>query len=395
MSRDATVESGIGDESDASSELSPSPNAPVSNRTITAIAELRLRGLISERDVADLEMVADRFSVRITPAMAGLIDPNDGESPIARQFVPGTAELEIDPGERADPIGDKVHEPVAGITHRYADRVLLKPTHLCQVYCRFCFRRETVGQAQETLSVAQTNAALSYIRDNSSIWEVILSGGDPLILSSRRISELLAGLEAIDHVSVVRIHTRAPIVAPERVDDALLSIMRRRFPMWIVLHVNHADEITAEARAAISKLADAGLPLLAQTVLLKGVNDHAGTLERLFRRLVELRVKPYYLHHLDLAEGTGHFRTSIVEGQAVMRDLRGRVSGLCQPTYVLDIPGGHGKIPIGPNYVAHHSDGTYTIEDPNGRQHPYRDLASAASKEDRDEAGLQPEPVRA
>ena len=238
--------------------------------------------------------------------------------------------------------------------HRYPDRVLFKLVHVCAVYCRFCFRREMVGPGKATaLSEAAYRAALDYIRAHSDIWEVILTGGDPLMLSPRRLAEIMADLAAIDHVKIVRIHTRVPVAAPARIDGDMVSALRvAGATTWIAVHANHPRELADEARAACARLADAGIPLVSQSVLLRGVNDDAEVLEALMRAFVECRIKPYYLHHGDLAPGTAHLRTTIAQGQELMRSLRGRVSGLCQPDYVLDIPGGHGKAPIGPNYLS-------------------------------------------
>jgi lysine 2,3-aminomutase len=253
--------------------------------------------------------------------------------------------------------------------------VLLKPVHVCAVYCRFCFRREVVGQGR-ALSRDQLAAALDYIRAHSEIWEVVLTGGDPLVLAPRRLQEIVAALAAVPHVKVIRVHTRVPVVEPARVTPALVRALKARGKAsYVVLHANHARELTPKARAACARLVDAGIPMLSQSVLLRGVNDDAAVLGELLRALVECRIKPYYLHHGDLAPGTSHWRTGIDEGQALMRSLRGRLSGLCQPTYVLDIPGGHGKSPIGPGYLARvgGSNGTarYEVEDFNGRRHAY------------------------
>jgi lysine 2,3-aminomutase len=253
------------------------------------------------------------------------------------------------------------------------------PIHVCPVYCRFCFRREQVGAG--SLTEDELAAALDYIAGRQEIWEVILSGGDPLLLSARRIALICAALDRIAHARVIRIHTRVPVVDPQRVTDALVAAIRRRTAAYIVIHTNHPDELTASALSAVGKLADAGIPLLGQTVLLKGVNDDADVMTRLLRTLVENRVKPYYLHHGDLARGTGHFRTSIAAGQDLMRSLRGRISGLCQPTYVLDIPGGHGKVPIGPGYLgAGATAACYEISDPSGGKHLYDERLSLAAR---------------
>jgi lysine 2,3-aminomutase len=337
------------------------------------VADLQTSGLIRAEQVAELEKVAARYAVALTPAMAGVIDPADVNDPIARQFVPDAAELETRPAERADPIGDDAHSPVEGIVHRYPDRVLLKLVHVCAVYCRFCFRRETVGPGQkQVLTPAALEQALAYIRDHREIWEVILTGGDPLVLSPRRLQAVIKRLAAIEHVKVLRLHTRVPVVDPARMTPALVrAIACLGKAAYVVLHVNHARELTGEARLACARLADAGIPLLSQSVLLKGINDNPQALGDLMRSLVECRIKPYYLHHGDLAPGTAHLRTTIEQGQALMRALRGDYSGLCQPNYVLDIPGGHGKSPIGPNYLQDLRAGTYRIEDYRGGRHDY------------------------
>lgn len=323
--------------------------------TLRQPADLVGRGLAKPADLADLERVAARYAIAVTPEVAGLIDTEDPDDPIARQFIPSALELVHAPGENADPIGDDAHSPVAGIVHRYPDRVLFKLVHVCAVYCRFCFRREMVGPGKATaLSEEAYRAALDYIRTHTEIWEVILTGGDPLMLSPRRLAEIMADLAAIDHVRIVRLHTRVPVAAPRRIDADMIAALRASgVTTWIAIHANHPRELTGEARGACARLADAGIPLVSQTVLLRGVNDDAATLEALMRVFVENRIKPYYLHHGDLAPGTAHLRTTIAEGQELMRRLRGRVSGLCQPEYVLDLPGGHGKAPIGPHYLSH------------------------------------------
>ena len=337
-------------------------------RTPAALADA---GLIDADRAATLAPVAERYAIAVSPAIAALIDPADPADPIARQFIPDLAEMILAPEERADPIGDHAHSPVEGIVHRYHDRVLLKVTHTCPVYCRFCFRREMVGpNGDGTLSPAALDRALAYIESRPAIWEVILTGGDPFILSPRRLAALMKRLSTIDHVKVVRFHTRVPVVDPEAVDAELIDALRSaRQAVWVALHANHPRELTPAARAACARLVDAGIVMVSQTVLLRGVNDDAAVLGELMRAFVETRIKPYYLHQGDLAPGTSHFRTSLQEGQAILRELRGRYSGICQPTYVLDIPGGHGKAPVGPAYLD--SCGGVTVEDPNGAIHAY------------------------
>lgn len=334
-------------------------------RSPKALAEA---GLIDKAEVAALERVAAQYAVAITPAMAELMD----HEAIARQFLPSEAELNTLPEESADPVGDDTHSPVEGIVHRYPDRALLKLTHTCAVYCRFCFRREMVGPGQaRALTPAALDAALAYVAATPAIWELIVTGGDPFVLSPRRIADLMARLAKIDHVKVVRFHTRVPAVDPAAITDELVSALKcEGKAVYVALHANHAAELTPAARAACARLVDAGIPMLGQTVLLKGVNDDPETLGALMRAMVETRIKPYYLHHHDLAPGTSHLRTTLAEGQAVMKALRGRWSGLCQPTYVLDIPGGHGKAPVGPGYLDE-DEGATTVEDFNGVVRPY------------------------
>lgn len=341
-------------------------------KTLRTPQDLIDAGLIDPDARNAVGKVAARYAIALTPAIAELIDRADPNDPIARQFVPDARELDTLPEERADPIGDDAHSPVPGIVHRYPDRVLLKATHVCPVYCRFCFRREMVGPGgEQALAGPKLEAALDYIRTNPTIHEVIVTGGDPLVLAPRRIAEISRGLAAIPHVQVIRWHSRVPVVDPERITHDLVSALKAPGKaVWIAVHANHARELTDAARAALALLASAGLPLISQTVLLKGINDDAETLAALFRALVALNVKPYYLHHADLAPGTAHFRTSIDEGQAIMRALRGRLSGLALPTYVLDVPGGFGKVPIGPDYVKE-SEATRLIEDVSGGLHPY------------------------
>ncbi|MBI3700596.1 MAG: lysine-2,3-aminomutase-like protein [Afipia sp.] len=339
--------------------------------------DLAALGLVSPGAVERLRVVASRYAIAITPHVAGLIDLGDPDDPIARQYVPSESELATTSQENADPIGDAAHSPVKGIVHRYPDRVLFKLVHVCAVYCRFCFRREMVGPGKETvLSDAVYSAALGYIRSHPEIWEVILTGGDPLMLSARRLHEIMTDLASIGHVKIVRIHSRVPVADPARVTDGLVAAMKADgVTTWFAIHANHSREFSSEARAACARIADAGIPMVSQSVLLRGVNDDEATLEDLMRTFVQCRIKPYYLHHGDLAPGTAHLRTTLEQGQRLMQSLRGRVSGLCQPDYVLDIPGGFGKSPVGPEYLsrANTCDGAikYRVTDYCGEVHLY------------------------
>jgi lysine 2,3-aminomutase len=341
-------------------------------KTLRTPADLTAAGLSPPERRAALEQVAARYAVAVTPDLAALIDTADPDDPIARQFVPDPRELDAHPAESPDPIGDRAHEPVEGIVHRYPDRVLLKPVHVCAVYCRFCFRRAMVGPGGvKALSPDALAAALDYIHERPAIWEVILTGGDPLVLAPRRLGALVREIAAIPHVKAIRVHTRVPVADPDRIGPALVRALRAPGKaIYVALHANHPRELSERARAACARLIDAGIPMLSQTVLLRGVNDDSETLGQLMRAFVENRIKPYYLHHGDLAPGTSHLRTTIAEGQALMRALRGRLSGLCQPAYVLDIPGGHGKAPLGPCAVVE-AGAEVEIEDYQGRRHPY------------------------
>ena len=349
-------------------------------RPLKLPAEIIAAGLAAPERLAALEAVAARYAVAITPALAELIDASDPADPIARQFVPDARELIAHAWESPDPIGDELKSPIKGVVHRYPDRVLLKLVSVCAVYCRFCFRRETVGPGEGVLSDAELSAALDYIRGDARIWEVVLTGGDPLVLSARRIAEVTRALAAIPHVKILRWHTRLPVAAPERVTPAMARALTAGHDktVYVALHANHAREMTPQARAACARLIGAGAAMVSQTVLLKGVNDNIDALEALMRALVEARVKPYYLHHADLAPGTKHFRTSIAAGQALVRELRQRASGLAQPTYVLDIPGAFGKAPIAAPSVRSSDDGAYEVMDSSGAMHSYTDCCGEA-----------------
>jgi lysine 2,3-aminomutase len=319
-----------------------------------------------------IEDVARRYAVAVSPTLLALVDPADPNDPIARQFLPSLEELTTLPQERVDPIGDHAHSPVPGIVHRHSDRVLFKVVAACPVYCRFCFRREMIGPGQNNaLSKEDFEAALAYITDHAEIWEVILTGGDPFILSPRRIAEITSRFANIAHVKTVRWHTRVPVTDPGRVtDDLVAALQAPGATTFVAVHANHPREFSPEARRAIARLAEGAIPLVSQSVLLKGVNDDVETLAALMRGFVENRIKPYYLHHPDLAPGTSHFRNRIEDGLALMRDLRARLSGLAMPTYMLDIPGGFGKVPLESNNVEKTAQG-HRIRDAHGVWHDY------------------------
>jgi len=341
-------------------------NAPA-RPTLRTLRQLTEAGVIAPGHAAGLAAVVERYAVALTPEVLAGIRATGGDGPLARQYVPTRAELHTAPEERPDPIGDWAHSPVKGVVHRYPDRALLMPTHICAVYCRFCFRREAVGPGHGGLSEAELDAALDYIRRAPTIWEVILTGGDPLVLSARRLGQILSALDDMPHVAAIRIHSRVPVAAPERIDEALLAALAAPHkPVNLAVHCNHAAELTPAAVAAARRLRRAGVMLFGQSVLLGGVNDDAKVLERLFRAMLAAGIKPYYLHQLDRAPGTAQFAVPLARGRAIVKALRGRLSGLAQPTYVLDIPGGAGKVPVGPDYVRENAT---RVEDPRGIVH--------------------------
>lgn len=315
----------------------------------------------------------------ITPDMARLIVPGVSDDPIARQFIPDSRETRVLPQELGDPTGDYAHAPLKALVHRHANRVLLKPTMVCAVYCRFCFRREMVGPKGDTITQSDMDEALAYIEAHTEINEVILTGGDPLMLSPKKLQALMQRLQAMPHIRWIRLHTRVPVVAPAKVTAEMLAALRGIKGVIMAIHANHAREITAEAGAALARLAHNGVVLLGQSVLLKGVNFSVEALTELFETMMANRVKPYYLHHPDLTAGTGHFRFSFEEGMALMTAVQQRVSGVCLPQYTLDIPGGVTKIAINEATVrpVPGRAGAYELRDPSGGIHFYEDNLSA------------------
>ena len=332
-------------------------------RTLRTPEDLVAAGLVPSDQHGMLEAVAQQYATAIPPAFLDLIEQPD--DPIGVQVVPSGLELEVTQAERSDPIGDDALSPVPGIVHRYADRALLKPLLVCPLYCRFCFRREHVGPDGGVLDDAALNTALDWLRTHTQIREVILTGGDPLMLSARRLASIMQALESMEHVTTIRLHTRVPVAAPERVTDAVLDALESNKAVWMAVHINHARELSPAARQSLGRIMRRGIPLLGQSVLLRGVNDSEQALEDLFRAMVESRMRPYYLHQLDPAPGTARFHVPVQEGQRLLAGLRGRVTGLAWPLYVLDIPGGHGKVPLGPEYV----EGPLRVRDPAGNPH--------------------------
>lgn len=355
-------------------------DGPPPARTLRDIPALAAAGLVAPQDAAPLAVVADRYAVAVTPAVAALINPADPADPIAAQYVPHVGELVTLPDEAADPTGDEAHSPVRGIVHRYPDRALLLPTLACAVYCRFCFRRDRVGPDGGTLTEAELDAALAYIAATPAIREVILTGGDPLILSARRLAHILRRLAAMPQVETVRVHSRVPVADPARITDELVAALAEGPPLWLLLHVNHARELSAPALATLDRLRRRGIPILAQTVLLRGVNDTPEALEALFRALIRARVKPHYLHVLDPAPGTARFRVPLDRARALHAGLRGRLPGHAIPTLVLDIPGGFGKVEANAPRLLPGPAGGFVAIDPQGAPHALPPGVAAAAE---------------
>ncbi|MGH2461159.1 MAG: KamA family radical SAM protein [Chloroflexota bacterium] len=352
--------------------------------SIRDVAELRAylsgRGIAPEH--AGLAGLADPtvLPIRVPRYYLDLIDWTDPDDPLRRQVLPLSAEAKVLPDDLRDPIGDECHSPVPGIVHRYPDRALLLLTATCAVHCRFCFRREFIGRPTRTLRRDQFEAALGYLADHPEIWEVILSGGDPLVFPDRYLQVVLQRLRAIHHVKVIRIHSRVPAIFPDRITPTFTTLARQHAPLYLVVHVNHPREVTSRFVERIGALIDRGVPVLSQSVLLRGVNDDVAVLGALFKRLVEARVKPYYLHQLDRAPGTNHFRVPIQDGLRLMAGLRGHISGLCIPTYMLDIPGGAGKVPLTPRYVHPRTDRLYDVVNHRGERLIYREPVTFESE---------------
>jgi lysine 2,3-aminomutase len=320
-------------------------------RTLRDPAALAKAGLVPPEAVPGLNRVAEHFAMAITPAVQALIDPADPHDPVARQYLPHVSELETLPEERSDPTSDAPFTPVKGVVHRYPDRALLKPLLACPVYCRFCFRREVVGPDGGLLTERELETALDWFESNPAVREAILTGGDPLMLSPRRLSHILQRLSAVPHLDIIRLHSRVPVAAPDRISDGLLNALSTDKALFLCVHANHAREFSPSARSALRRLNQAGVTILGQSVLLRGVNDTGQALEDLFRAMLRAQVKPYYLHQLDRAPGTARFEVPIAEGRALLRGLRGRLTGLAWPTYVLDLPNGAGKAPLGPEFA--------------------------------------------
>lgn len=320
------------------------------NRIKDAASLRRILSLPEDAE-EEVKMCLCKFRMAVTPYYAMLIDPTNPHDPVKMQAVPSAQELQVGKHDLEDPLSEDEFSPCPGIVHRYPDRVLMLVTHHCAMYCRHCTRRRLVGCNDGLLSKARTDECLAYIRSHPEIHDVLISGGDPLTLSDDRLEDIIRRLRDIPHVDVIRIGTRTPVVMPMRITDELLTMLKKYHPIWINTHFNHPQEITPESSAACERIANAGIPLGNQSVLLRGINNDAEILKSLFTKLIRIRVRPYYLYQCDLSTGIGHFRTSVNEGIDIIAKIRGFISGFAVPTFVIDAPGGGGKIPIGPEYI--------------------------------------------
>lgn len=311
-----------------------------------------------------------RLYVKTTPFIENLISSNEA---IKKQYSLDNREYEILPEEESDPIGDDKYTKSKGVIHRYPDRALFIPRTDCLVQCRFCFRKWKIPKKESELSMLEIDAALNYFKNHKELWEIILTGGEPLLTNKVKLKYIFEKISAIEHIKIIRIHSRAVMVKPDLIDDEMIILLSSYKPLYLVIHCNHPDEITTEVSQKLNQLSDKGIVLLSQSALLKTINNNSLILENLFKKLIENRVKPYYLHHCDLVPGTAHFRTSIDEGQSLLKKIRGRVSGICWPTYVLDIPKGYGKIPLGPFYYEKKKNGKIIVTDYKGNAHEYPD----------------------
>lgn len=354
----------------------------VANRVQT-VEQLRHILPLSASEATAVGQCLKQFRMAITPYYASLMDAADPDCPIRRQAVPSPAELERGPADLDDPLGEEGQSPVQHLTHRYADRVLMLITDMCATYCRHCTRRRLVGATDRALGWAQIERCLNYIRAHRQVRDVLVSGGDPFLCGDHQVERVLAALRAIPHVEIIRIGTRTPVVLPQRITPELCRMVSRYHPVWVNVQFNHPRELTEEARQALGRLADAGVPLGNQTVLLAGVNDCPRVMRELMQGLLRARVRPYYLYQCDLAVGIDHFRTPLARGLEIIESLRGHTSGLAVPTFVVDAPGGGGKIPVMPQYFLGYAGGRAMLRNSDGSLCYYPEpLAAARAAED-------------
>ncbi|MFZ5644312.1 MAG: lysine 2,3-aminomutase [Bacillota bacterium] len=347
----------------------------IKNR-ITTIEDLSRIVRLTDEEKENISACLKKFRMAITPYYASLINPGDKSCPIRLQAVPRINELNTIRGDMRDPLHEDIDSPVPGLTHRYPDRALLLVTDTCSMYCRHCTRRRMAGQQDKAMPRNHLDRAITYIKNNTSIRDVVISGGDPLTLNDDYLENILRKIRSIRHVEIIRIGTRTPVVLPQRITPELCAMLEKYHPIWINTHFNHSREITPDAAQACALLSRAGIPLNNQSVLLKGINDRPDVMKKLVQKLLKIRIRPYYLYQCDLSEGIGHFRTPVSAGIEIMENLRGHTSGLAIPTFVVDAPGGGGKIPLMPNYVLSQGQGKTVLRNFEGNIYVYTEPGS-------------------
>jgi lysine 2,3-aminomutase len=338
---------------------------------VTRLDQLKEILELTPDEIEGIKHSKGRLALAVTPYFLSLMDPVNPNCPIRRQAIPTKAELHLSKNDMLDPCGEDKDSPVPGLVHRYPDRVLLLVTDQCAVYCRYCTRRRLVGTSERSITQGNFEEVLKYLKTHRKVRDVLLSGGDPLLLENERLEELLSRLRAIPHIEILRIGTRVPVTLPQRITPGLLRMLKKYHPLMMSIHFSHPKEITDAVRKACNDLADSGIPLGSQTVLLKGINDKPQIMKRLMHELLKIRVRPYYIYQCDLAMGTEHFRTSIATGIQIIEKLRGHTTGYAVPTFVVDAPGGGGKIPVEPDYVVSREKGKMVLRNYEGKIYEY------------------------
>ena len=365
---------------DSAMETWADPKWQLRNR-IDSLADLEARINLTDEERAGVLLAGTKLAMAITPHFFNLIDKDDPDCPIRRQVIPRIEEAWTAPEELADPCGEDSHMPVPGLVHRYPDRVLFLVTDRCASYCRYCTRSRVVSGVGEQQLETQWEAAFQYLEEHTEIRDVLLSGGDPLLFSDAKLDKILTRLRAIPHIQFLRIGSRIPIFLPQRITPELCAMLKKHHPLFISIHSNHPKELTTEVRDGLVRLAEAGIPLGNQSVLLRGVNDSTEVQKALVHKLLMCRVRPYYLYQCDLITGSSHLRTPVAEGVSIIENLRGHTTGYAVPQFVIDGPGGGGKIPINPNYVVDSSEGKITLRNYEGGIFDYPDPTQISEKE--------------
>jgi len=346
---------------------------------VTRAEQLKLILNLSQEEIAAIEASKGRMATAITPYFAKVMDRNDSNCPIRRQAIPTLEEFHFSPHDLNDPCAEDENSPVHGLVHRYPDRVLLLVTDKCAVYCRYCTRRRMVGSSEKCITEEKLDEAVAYIQATKKVRDVLISGGDPLLFEDDHLEGILSKVRRIPHVEIIRIGTRVPVTLPQRITQTLTSMLKKYHPLWMSIHFTHPKEITREVRRACAMLSEAGIPLGSQTVLLRKINDRPVVMKRLMHELLKIRVRPYYIYQCDLAMGTEHFRTPIAVGINIIEKLRGHTTGYAVPSFVIDAPGGGGKIPVGPTYLISQDKGKMVLRNYQGKVFEYQEPQAQSS----------------